>query len=203
MAVAAQEPARSPALAALPTELARRFEAIVFDWDGTAVSDREADASVLRAAIEALCAAAMDVAVVTGTHIGNVDGQLHARPTGPGRLYLCLNRGSEVFVVDEQGPQLLYRRVATDAEEAALDAAAAETVALLAARGVPTEIVSQRLNRRKIDVIPEQEWADPPKARIGELLAAVDERLRSAGLDGLREAVLLAEEAARSAGLSE
>ncbi|MGZ4302032.1 MAG: glycosyl hydrolase family 65 protein [Gaiellaceae bacterium] len=203
MAVAAQEPARSPALAALPTELARRFEAIVFDWDGTAVPDREADASGVRAAIEALCAAAMDVAVVTGTHIGNVDGQLHARPTGPGRLYLCLNRGSEVFVVDEQGPQLVYRRVATDAEEAALDAAAAETVTLLAARGVLTEIVSQRLNRRKIDVIPEQAWSDPPKARIGELLAAVDGRLRSAGIDGLREAVMLAEEAARSAGLTE
>ena len=32
------------------------------------------------------------------------------------------------------------------------------------------EIVSQRLNRRKIDLIPEPEWADPPKARIGDLL---------------------------------
>ena len=34
--------------------------------------------------------------------------------------------------------------------------------------------MSQRLNRRKIDLIPEPEWADPPKARIGELLAAVE-----------------------------
>src|SRR5512133_3699629 len=172
--VAGHKPMRPQARATLPSELARRFEAIVFDWDGTAVPDRNADASAVRASIEALCAAGMDLTVVTGTHSGNVDGQLHARPTGAGRLYLCLNRGSEVFVVDEQGPQRLYRRGATDAEEAAPDAAAAETVALLAARGVPTAIVSQRLNRRKIDVIPEREWADPPKARIGELLAAVD-----------------------------
>jgi trehalose/maltose hydrolase-like predicted phosphorylase/hydroxymethylpyrimidine pyrophosphatase-like HAD family hydrolase len=201
--VAAQIPTRPLARAALSLELARRFEAVVFDWDGTAVPDRNADASAVRAAIEALCAAGMDLAVVTGTHIDNVDGQLRARPVGPGRLYLCLNRGSEVFVVDEQGPQLLYRRVATEAEEAALDAAAAATVARLAARGVRAEIASQRLNRRKIDLIPEPEWADPPKAKIGELLAAVEGRLRSAGLDGLREAVLLAEKAARNAGLSE
>src|SRR5512133_3717622 len=91
-------------------ELRRRFEAIVFDWDGTAVPDREADASSLRALVEELCAAGLHLAVVTGTHIGNVDGQLCARPSGPGRLYLCLNRGSEVFVVGEKGPQLLYRR---------------------------------------------------------------------------------------------
>ena len=73
----------------------------------------------------------------------------------------------------------------------------------LAARGVRAAIVSQRLNRRKIDVIPEAEWADPPKAKISELLAAVEGRLRGAGLDGLREAVLLAEDAAREAGLRE
>jgi trehalose/maltose hydrolase-like predicted phosphorylase len=144
----------------------------------------------------------MDLAVVTGTHIGNVDGQLAARPTGPGKLYLCLNRGSEVFAVGEDGPELVERREATEQEERALDAAAEATVAHLAERGLRTEIVSKRLNRRKIDLIPEPEWSDPPKARITELLAAVEQRLRDAGLDGLRDAVLVAEDAARSAGLS-
>src|SRR5919198_2126579 len=74
----------------------RRFEALTFDWDGTAVPDRAADASDVRRLIEHLCAFGMEVFVVSGTHVGNVDGQLKARPTGPGRLYLCLNRGSEV-----------------------------------------------------------------------------------------------------------
>lgn len=65
--------------------LDRRFEAVVFDWDGTAVPDREADASVLRELVEELCALGLDLAVITGTHVGNVDGQLRARPdwTGP------------------------------------------------------------------------------------------------------------------------
>jgi trehalose/maltose hydrolase-like predicted phosphorylase len=185
----------------LSPELDRRFEAIVFDWDGTAVPDRQADATRLRALVEELCASGLELAVITGTHVGNVDGQLHARLQGPGRLHLCVNRGSEVFRVDENGPQLLFRREATPEEDGALDAAAEATVAELARRGLRAEIVSHRLNRRKIDLIPEPEWADPPKARIGELLLAIEERLRAAGLTGLAEAVEIGEAAARVAGL--
>jgi hypothetical protein len=186
----------------LPPGLDRRSDAFVFDWDGTAVPDRRADASGVRAAVERLCALGADVAVITGTHIGNVDPQLGVRPAGPGRLFLCLNRGSEVFRVDAEGPQLVELRQATPSEDSALDAAAAELVARLAEKGLRAEIVSQRLNQRKIDLIPEPEWADPPKARIDELLAAVEKRLTAAGLD-LRTAVELALEAARDAGLSD
>src|SRR4029450_1202985 len=139
-------------------ELRRRLEAVVFDWDGTAVPDRQADASRVRALVEELSAAGMHLAVVTGTHIGNVDGQLQARPHGPGRLYLCLNRGSEVVVVQAEGPEPVERRVATSVEDEALDAAARATVPQLAERGLHAEIVSERLNRRKIDLIPEPEW---------------------------------------------
>jgi trehalose/maltose hydrolase-like predicted phosphorylase len=143
----------------------------------------------------------MEVVIVSGTHVGNVDGQLRARPRGPGRLHFCLNRGSEVFRVGEDGVRLVHRREASPAEDAALTRAAEATVASLAARGLRAEIVSQRLNRRKIDLIPEPEWDDPPKARIDELLAAVELRLHAAGLAGIREAVDLAEAAAREAGL--
>ncbi len=182
-------------------DLARRFEAIVFDWDGTAVVDRHADATRLRGVVEELCGFGMELAVITGTNVDNVDGQLHARPPGPGRLLLCMNRGSEIFVADESGVHLVERRIATPQEDAALDAAAARMVEALAARGLRAEIVSQRLNRRKVDLIPEPEWVDPPKARISELLAAVEARLHAAGLSGLDEAVALGEEAARGAGL--
>ena len=193
--------ARNGTRAALPAALDRRFEAVVFDWDGTAVPDRQADASELRRLIEELCSLGLELAVITGTHVGNVDGQLAARPGGPGRLLLCMNRGSEVFAADAEGVRLIERREATPEEDAALDAAAQSTIDALSARGLRAEIVSQRLNRRKIDLIPEPDWADPPKARIAELLAAVESRLLEAGLGGLREAVVLAEQAARDAGL--
>jgi hypothetical protein len=194
--------ARAPWSPPFP-ELDRRFEAVVFDWDGTAVTDRKADATELRELVEELCSLGLDLAVITGTHVGNVDGQLRARPSGPGRLYFLVNRGSEVFQADADGLTLIARREASADENQALDGAAAATVAALARRGLRAEIVSERLNRRKVDVIPEPDWLDPPKARIAELLAAVEARLRQAGVWGLREAVDIALEAARSAGLTD
>jgi trehalose/maltose hydrolase-like predicted phosphorylase len=186
-----------------PTVVARRFEAIVFDWDGTAVADRHADATRIRSLVEAACAAGLELAVVTGTHVGNVDGQLAARPAGPGGLMLALNRGSEVFRVDREGPKLVSRRIAGAEEDAALSRAAQLTVGRLAARGLVARIVSERLNRRKIDLIPEPDWDDPPKARIDELLSAVQARLAAAGIDGLTEAVQIARGAATDAGIAD
>ncbi|MGZ4677276.1 MAG: hypothetical protein ACXV8Y_12160, partial [Acidimicrobiia bacterium] len=183
--------------------LDRRFEAIVFDWDGTAVPDRRADAGSVRELVEALCAAGVEIAVVSGTHVGNVDGQLGARPPAPGRLVLALNRGSQVYEVDTTGPHLVEQRQATLAEDEALDAASERTVRHLAAHGLKAEIVSRRLNRRKIDLIPLPEWSDPPKARIGELVDAVTARLREAGFAGLTEVVEIATAAARDVGLAD
>src|SRR5215207_5716473 len=171
------------ALDELPADLSgRTFEALIFDWDGTAVPDRRADAESVRTRIEALCRAGVHVFVVSGTHVGNVDGQLRARPAGPGRLFLCLNRGSEVFQVTPDGPDLVYRLEATADVEQGLDRAAELTVQRLRARGLEADIVSERRNRRKTDIIREPEWSDPPKARIGELLDAVTNRLHSAGV---------------------
>jgi trehalose/maltose hydrolase-like predicted phosphorylase len=187
----------------LPPSLDRRFEAVVFDWDGTAVPDCAADASRLRALVEELVPLGLDLIVITGTHVGNVDPQLGARPAGPGRLYFCVNRGSEVYAATEDGLELIHARQATPEEDAALDAAAAATIEELARRGVHAEVVSQRLNRRKIDLIPEPEWAAPPRARITELLAAVQARLRDAGLSGLGDAVEISLAAARDAGLAD
>lgn len=186
-----------------PRALDRRFEAAVFDWDGTAVQNRSADATRVRELVEALCASGLHVGVVSGTHVGTVDGQLAARPSGPGTLFLCLNRGSEVFSVGRDGPVPVHRRVATAEEDEALTAAADATVARLAERGLRAAIVSDRLNRRKIDLIPEPEWVDPPKARIDELLTAVESRLSAAGVDGLTVVAALAEAAARDAGLGD
>ena len=70
-------------------------------------------------------------------------------------------------------------------------------------RGVETRIVSQRLNRRKIDLLPGPEWDDPPKAVIDRVVEAVEQRLRAAGIDGLVEAAQITLAAARDAGCTE
>jgi trehalose/maltose hydrolase-like predicted phosphorylase len=179
----------------------RRFEACVADWDGTLVPNRTSDASRVRDVVEGLCVAGFDVVVITGTHVENVDGQLRARPSGPGRLLLCVNRGSEVFECGPSGPTLLERREATLEENEQLDRAAALTVERLHDHGLEATIVAQRLNRRKVDIIPLPEWSDPPKARIADLVAAVEARLQAAGIASVAEVVTIAKAASTDAGL--
>ena len=179
------------------------YEALIFDWDGTVVPDRAADAKGARTLVEALSDAGVHIFIVSGTHVENVDRQLRARPRGRGHLFLCCNRGSEVFQVTGEGTQLLYRRTASAHEDRALDLAAARTVACLRERGLEARIVANRLNRRKIDIIPIPEWTDPKKADIDRLLEAVMARLAAVHMADLSEVIDLAAGAARASGLAD
>src|SRR5690348_6511913 len=59
-----------------PPELARSFRLITFDWDGTAVESRSADARRVTSLIDRLLEAGARVAIVTGTNFTNVSRQL-------------------------------------------------------------------------------------------------------------------------------
>src|ERR1039457_5278968 len=133
-------PLHPAVLDAWPVALQRRFEAIAFDWDGTAVPDRRADASPVRRQIEQLTSLGVDVGVISGTHVENIDGQLQARPAGPGHLYLCVNRGSEIYQADSDGVHLVERRTGTEAGEVALHRPGERTAgAVAAARLTPLQ----------------------------------------------------------------
>ncbi len=192
----------------LPPHLARPFALLAFDWDGTAVASRRDDATAIRLPLERLLRSGVVVAVITGTSFGNLDAQLCRAMKGRHKrgLFLCTNRGSEVFSFDDASqPVLLWRRVATAREEELLSAIAEEVRDTLVRRiGLPVQLVYDRLNRRKIDLIPEERWRDPPKSALGELLSAVETRLRGGGLSGgLHEAFALTQEVARRHGLIE
>ncbi|MBI2863108.1 MAG: glycoside hydrolase family 65 protein [Chloroflexi bacterium] len=188
-------------------QLDRPFKMIVFDWDGTAVPSRTADAIEVRRRLERLLELGILIVVITGTSFANIDRQLSAAIRGAHkqRLYLCTNRGSEVYGFDSQSNSTLrHRRVATPDEDRLLTAVADRVRDILQSRtGLELRVVYDRLNRRKIDLIPLPEWRDPPKAAIGQLLDAVEGRLRGAGLaGGLHEAFEIARTEAVSAGLS-
>jgi hypothetical protein len=183
--------------------LDRRFGAIMFDWDGTAVPDRRADARELRALVERLLALGCHLVITSGTHLENVDDQLAVRPSGPGRLVIDSNRGSETWEIARTGPVLRQRRETRPGEDEALDRAAAATVAALAGRGLTTGEISVRLNRRKLDLMPLPEWNDPPKARIAELLAATLATLLEVGIGSLHEVCELARACGRDAGIAD
>lgn len=181
-------------------ELDREFAVLCFNWDGTAVPDRRADASALRSLVERLCALGVDVAVFSGTGVDNVDGQLRARPAAEGRLFLFLSRGSEVYVVGPGGPRLLERRVATAEENTRLDGAAGAVRARLAAAGVDTDVVNDRLNRRKVDLAPE--WPGLRRADFAHLRRSVRRRLTDASLGDPGDVLALARFLARRVGLA-
>ena len=155
-----------------------RYRLIAFDWDGTAVTDRKEHPAELAHAMQRLLDGGSLLVVITGTNADNVGGQIAPLLTQPAlaRLYLMVNRGSEVYAHEADGTRsLLWGREASSEEDAALDHAAdAVRDRLASEHGVEIDIIRDRLNRRKLDLIPTPEWADPPKDRIGELLAAVE-----------------------------
>jgi trehalose/maltose hydrolase-like predicted phosphorylase len=185
----------------------RRFRLIAFDWDGTAVANRAADATPVRGPIGRLLRSGVWVVIVTGTNARNVDRQFSSAIEGRHKrnLFLATNRGSEVYGFDEHtgAPVLTWTRTATPEEERALtETADAVRDEVVSRTGLDVRVVYDRLNRRKVDLIPIERWRDPPKSAMGELLVAVQSRLEGAGLrGGVREVLDLAARIARSKGL--
>jgi hydroxymethylpyrimidine pyrophosphatase-like HAD family hydrolase len=190
----------------LPPQLVRPFEIIAFDWDGTAVMSRREDASWLRRPVEKFLQCGVSVAIITATSFSNIDQQLTAMVRGPYKrnLYVSTNRGSEVYGFDAQSrPVLLWHRLATLEESHLLSQIAAAVYQMVVARtGLEMRVVYDRLNRRKIDLIPLPAWHDPPKSAIGEVWQAVEARLKGTGLSrGLQEVLQLSERTALEKGL--
>ena len=194
------------AVATFPKRLERPFRVVIFDWDGTAVVDRREDASPLARLAEDLLTQQVWLAVVTGTNFSTINGQF-CQLIAPGLrhyLLICANRGSQVFGFDSLGqPVRRFQRVATPAEDRALTVIADGVAQRLHdTNHLAVQIVYDRLNRRKIDLIPDPQWADPPKTEIGPLRKAVQGRLRAAHVrGGLQGVIGLATQLAREQGL--
>ena len=193
-------------LESLPEVLKRRFDLLVFDWDGTAVPDRYSPTPDLNRALEKLLHQGVWIAPVTGTKVENLETNCLSMLTPEARasrLIVCTNRGSEVWAYDTNGERRkVWDRVSTEAEEQQLSAAAEDLQRRLLERGLETQIIYNRLNRRKVDLIPLPEWVDPPKARIADLIAATRARVRAAGFAEIADVMDLAGDIAREAGLA-
>ncbi len=183
------------------------YKIVAFDWDGTAVRDRSADAAQITRKLERLMGDGCTVVVITGTHKGNVERQFCDRiecSQLKQNLYLCVNRGSQVFTYDSRGDvKCIYERRATDRENTIMDGIAVSVRNWLhSSYGYESDIVFDRMNRRKIDLIPLDEWREPRKERIGELLDAVNSRLEAVGLqDGICKVIDKVKELANERGL--
>lgn len=154
---------------------------IVFDWDGTAVRSREPDAaSHLVGPLHRLLESGYFAYVVTGTRHEWVKTQLRwlRRELKP-RVVICSNRGSEVYRLDARGALLLVRRRMTDSERRAVDAVGDAVSTPLRAAGYDVRIIHNRLNRIKVDLLPD--WTEPPKNRVEDVVELVNTRFRAFG----------------------
>lgn len=185
--------------------LSRRYKMLVFDWDGTAVASRSGSVDHLLWRVEALLGRGMWLAAVTGTNFANLDRQFFSllNPKAKTNLIACVNRGSEVYGFDSRGcPTRLWARAATCAENEMMDEAVSMAQRILAAEhGLETRIISNRMNRRKLDIMPVPKWEDPPKESIGELLKDTEERLKAAGLEGIQSVIDLVGRCSEEVGL--
>ena len=185
--------------------LSRRYRMLVFDWDGTAVASRSGPVDHLIWRTEALLARGVWLAAVTGTNFANLDRQFFSflHPRIKGSLLACVNRGSEVYGFDSEGcPVRLWAREATHAENRMMDESVSMAQRVLEEQhGLATRVIFDRMNRRKLDIMPFREWEDPPKEMIGELLARTQARLKDAGLPGIQSVIDLVRRCSEEVGL--
>lgn len=200
-------PAPDPILKiALPPQVERPFRIIAFDWDGTAVAHRREDADQLRESVERLLRSDVILVIISGTRFSHIDQQLSTAISGAHKrnLFVSTDRGSEVYGFDARSrPVLIWQQRASRKENRLLsEIADAVGEAVVAKTGLEVRVVDDRLNRRKIDLIPLPEWRDRPRSAIGEAWQAVEARLQGAGLArGVREVLMLLERTARARGL--
>ncbi len=168
---------------------AARF--VVFDWDGTAVADRElGSARHLIGPLERVIDCGVRPYIVTGTKHDWIAAQLRGLSADHSQqVIICCNRGSEVYRLGSGGAALLHRRTITDGEQQALDAVGASLIRPLTDAGHRARIITDRLNRIKIDLLPD--WTDPPKPQIETVVNLVNSRYRDCnGLKGLLQTTL-------------
>lgn len=187
------------------SELNKPFKIIAFDWDGTAVPNRAADAAPVAKTIRELMELEVIIFVVTGTNFDNIDRQFCSHITGKCKenLYIATNRGSEIYGFDENSQQkLLYRREATVKENELLNKTVERTRDEIEnSSNVKVNIIYDRLNRRKLDLIPE--WSDPPKDEIDKLLLKVQSWLENNGFaGGIQKAFKLMTNIAKTSGFT-
>lgn len=187
-------------------ELNKSYRIIAFDWDGTAVHTRNDKIPELIIALEELLKRGIYIVVVTGTNFENIDKQFSSHITGIHKknLFICTNRGSEVFGFDENSqPVLLFHQVINEETNKLLDKIAEKTKTDIETKAkIWLNIIYNRLNRRKLDLIPE--WKDPLKSEIDKLIIETEKKLKNAGFkEGIKGAYDLMENNARLLGMKD
>ncbi len=166
----------------------RKYKAIFFDWDGTAVASRKAAPDDVIGPMKALLARGVPLVIISGTTYENIaGGRLESYFTAQElqNLFLGLARGAYNYRYDEAGKPFVWSGCMPDKAGLLNVHAACFDIhqRLLREHGLPTDIVFSRPNYCKIDLVVESNRGDQLFMQGGEI-DALKSLLREHGIGG-------------------
>ena len=157
----------------------KKYRAVCFDWDGTAVVNRNSDVSELVKICDELLRKNFVLYVVTGTNVANIQNQFANLLKTKENLYISANRGSEVYGYKWDSELVNYYSITTTpVQNELLDKVCnfvKDEVEMNSEADI--EVIFNRVNRRKINLNPT--WENPPKEQIDELIVSTENYLKS------------------------
>lgn len=143
----------------------KKYKAIFFDWDGTAVQTRNASVDTIAAAMKQLLEKDVKLIIVSGTTYDNIgNGKLHEYFSKEElrNLFMGLGRGAYNYRFDEQGKPYIWKSKIPDKTTLIKIHRICFQVheALLEKYNFPTDIIFTRPNYCKIDLMVETNRGD-------------------------------------------
>ena len=166
----------------------KKYSAIFFDWDGTAVISRKAPADEACAAMKPLLAKGILLVIISGTTYENIAGgklESFFTPDELENLYLGLGRGAYQYAYTKEGKPYVFQSLIPDKTETLVIHEICFNIhqTLLREYDFATDIVFTRPNYCKIDVMPERHRGDRLFMQSDEL-SALKDKLDSHGIRG-------------------
>ena len=165
----------------------KKYKAVFFDWDGTAVLSRKAPVEEIVGAMRPLLDQKVNLVIVSGTTIENIAGgklETYFTKEQLAQLYLGLGRGAFNYRY-ENGQELIFsdmlpdKKMLGDIHRICFDI----HMKLLEKYGLNTDIVFSRPNYCKIDLMVENQRGDNLFMQENEL-DVLKESLRTHGISG-------------------
>lgn len=185
----------------------KKYSAILFDWDGTAVTSRKAPADEACAAMKPLLAKGIPLVIISGTTYENIaGGKLESFFTVEElqNLYLGLGRGAYQYAYTKEGQPYIFRDLLPDREGTLLIHEICFNIhqTLLRNYGFATDIVFTRPNYCKIDLMPEHDRGDQLFMQSDELGGLKDKLINHGIQGGLQYLLDLAEKLGEEKGMN-
>lgn len=185
----------------------KRYKAIFFDWDGTAVMSRKAPVEEAVSAMKPLLSAGIKLVIVSGTTIENIGGgRLASYFTAKelSSLYMGLGRGAYNYAFREDGSAYTFSDMIPDKKRLGEIHKICFDIhmELLEQYGLNTDIVFSRPNYCKIDLMADNQRGENLFMQATEV-ESLKKSLENHGIKGgLQELLAIAEETGKRYGVN-